>query len=184
MKTKTKMHNQKKTLIMIAALLLAAMILPSCSASDVEVPDGMKLISSDEEAFYLFVPMSWVTNSSMGMASAYYSDKDRSNISMTCMAPTDAVASLDGYVEYCKAELEAYMPGFEVVGETEDAVLGGRNGRSFTYRASINNIDYKYRQVVVTYQSMFYIFTYTSTLEGYELHADEVETMISKVLFK
>lgn len=181
---KTKIDLSKKTVTLITAVLLAAMILTSCSASAVEVPDGMKIISSDEEAFYLFAPMSWVTNSSMGMASAYYSDGDRSNISMTSMVPTDAVSSLDGYIAYCKAELEAYLPGFEAVGETEDAVLGGRNGRSFVYRASIGDIDYKYRQVVVTYQSMFYIFTYTSTVDGYELHTDEVETMISNVLFK
>lgn len=181
---KTKMHVNHKTMTVIAALLLAAIILTSCSASAVEVPDGMKIISSDEDAFYLFAPMSWVTNSSMGMASAYYSDGDRSNVSMTSMVPTDAVSSLDGYVAYCKAELEAYMPGFETEGETEDAVLGGRNGRSFVYLASIGEVNYKYRQVVVTYQSMFYIFTYTSTVDGYESHIDEVETMIANVLFK
>lgn len=181
---KTKMNVKHKALTVIAALLLAAIALTSCSSSAVEVPDGMKIISSDEDAFYLFAPMSWVTNSSMGMASAYYSDGDRSNISMTSMVPTDAVSSLDGYVAYCKAELEAYMPGFEVDGETEDAVLGGRNGRSFVYRASIGDVNYKYRQVVVTYQSMFYIFTYTSTVDGYESHIDEVETMIANVLFK
>ena len=46
------------------------------------------------------------------------------------------------------------------------------------------DVNYKYRQIVVIYKNMFYIFTYTSTPEGYDLHADEVEQIIAKVKFK
>ena len=68
--------------------------------------------------------------------------------------------------------------------ENLSAVLGERNGKSFEYTSSIADVNYKYRQIVVIYKNMFYIFTYTSTPEGYDLHADEVEQIIAKVKFK
>ena len=175
---------KKKTALSLAILtLIPLLLLTACGSSGVDVPDGMKLVSSDAEAFYLFVPGTWVPNDSTGIASAYYSDKDRSNVSLTCMVPTD-VTTLDGYVEKCRAELAAAIPNYAPVGEVTDAVLGERNGKSFEYTSSIADVNYKYRQIVVIYKNMFYIFTYTSTPEGYDLHADEVEQIIAKVKFK
>ena len=81
---------KKKTELSLAILtLIPLLLLTACGSSGVDVPDGMKLVSSDAEAFYLFVPGTWVPNDSSGIASAYYSDKDRSNVSLTCMVPTD-----------------------------------------------------------------------------------------------
>ena len=127
--------KMKKIIAVLLAIsaLLSVLVLSGCSVSGVEVPDGMKIVSSENEAFYLFVPISWVSNDSSGTASAYYSDADRSNVSMTCMA-SDQVMNIDDYVALCRAELEAVIPNYAPAGEIEDAVLGGRNGKSFDYR--------------------------------------------------
>lgn len=177
--------KMKKIIAVLLAIsaLLSVLVLSGCSVSGVEVPDGMKVVSSENEAFYLFVPISWVSNDSSGTASAYYSDADRSNVSMTCMA-SDQVMNIDDYVALCRAELEAVIPNYAPAGEIEDAVLGGRNGKSFDYTASIGDVNYKYRQIVVIYNNLFYIFTYTSTPEGFDLHINEVENIISKIRFK
>lgn len=165
------------------AALIPALLLTGCSAPGVDVPDGMKLVSSESEAFYLFAPMSWISNDSSGTASAYYSDADRSNVSMTCMV-SDRLMSLDDYVKVCQAELAAAVPNYAPAGEVSDQVLGGKNGKSFDYTASIGDVNYKYRQIVVIHNNLFYIFTYTSTPEGFDLHLADVEKMISKVQFK
>lgn len=175
---------KKHTALFLAlAALLSALLTAGCSTSDVEVPDGMKLVSSESEAFYLFAPVTWASNDSSGTASAYYSDADRSNVSMTCMAPSENM-SLDDYVTVCQKELEAYIPNYAPVGEVSDTVLGGKNGKCFDYTASIGDTNYKYRQIVVINSNMFYIFTYTSTPEGFDAHIEDVEKIISKIQFK
>lgn len=175
----------KKNIAIILAVitLMSTLLLAGCKVSAVEVPNGMKIVSSDAEAFYLFVPMTWVTNTSSGAASAYYSDKDRSNVSMTCMA-SDDVTTVDEYVEKCKAELAVVFDDFSPVGEVTDAVIGERNGKCFEYTAKIADTEYKYRQIVVIYKNLFYIFTYTSTPEGFDLHTSDVDNIVSKIRFK
>lgn len=173
--------------IVVSILIISALLLPAllcgCKTAAVEVPSGMKIVSSDADAFYLFVPMTWVTNTSSGSASAYYSDKDRSNVSMTCMVSED-VTTVEAYIEKCKAELAVVFDSFTPVGEVTDVVIGERNGKSFEYTAKIGETEYKYRQAVVIYKNLFYILTYTSTPEGFDLHTAEVDDIISKVRFK
>ena len=178
-------RSMKKITAAVLAIitLMTAMLLAGCKTSAVEVPSGMKIVSSDAEAFYLFVPMTWVTNTSSGAASAYYSDKDRSNVSMTCMVSED-VTTVDDYVKKCQAELAALFDSFTPVGEVTDAVIGERNGKCFEYTAKIGETDYKYRQIVVIYKNLFYVFTYTSTPEGFDLHTDDVDNIVSKIRFK
>ena len=160
--------------------LMTVVLLAGCKTSATEVPSGMKIVSSDAEAFYLFVPMTWVTNTSSGAASAYYSDKDRSNVSMTCMVSED-VTTVDDYVKKCQAELAALFDSYTPVGEVTDAVIGERNGKCFEYTAKIGETEYKY---VVIYKNLFYVFTYTSTPEGFDLHTADVDNIVSKIRFK
>ena len=34
------------------------------------------------------------------------------------------------------------------------------------------------------YKNLFYVFTYTSTPEGFDLHTDDVDNIVSKIRFK
>lgn len=181
--------KRKISLTLALLIALSTILLVGCSSSSVEVPDGMRLVSTDSDAFYLFAPGGWIDNTSSGAASAYYSDNDRSNVSMTCMSPysiseDNPPVNAKEYVEVCRAELAAYMPGYEAVGEVSDVVMGGRNGKSFEYTASMGDVTYKYRQVVVVYQDLYYILTYTSTAEGYDLHTADIDKVIENVKFK
>ncbi len=176
-------RSMKKITAAVLAIitLMTVVLLAGCKTSATEVPSGMKIVSSDAEAFYLFVPMTWVTNTSSGAASAYYSDKDRSNVSMTCMVSED-VTTVD--VKKCQAELAALFDSYTPVGEVTDAVIGERNGKCFEYTAKIGETEYKYRQIVVIYKNLFYVFTYTSTPDGFDLHTADVDNIVSKIRFK
>ena len=70
----------------------------------VDVPDGMKLASTDERAYRFFVPASWQINKRTDISAVYYSDSDRSNVSVQLYicGTGDEVQSIDTYFARCE----------------------------------------------------------------------------------
>lgn len=197
--------------IIIALLLLTACLFSvSCGASDkVDVPDGMKLASSDSDRFYLFVPSSWTVDTSHGGPYAYYSASDASNISANFYMPeaevTDVTSSdpdanttdadttstdsnprekyIDSYWNTFIDSMNATVKDFTVIDESE-TTLDGVYSKQYVYSFKIDQTVYKCR-MVVTYpaQNLIFCLTYTSTPENYDTHISEVEKMISEFKF-
>ena len=178
---------------LIATLTLLTLVLSGCS--DNAAPDGYQNAAGDSEAFYLYVPTTWVLNNSGGTASAYYSSDDYSNVSMTCMViDPGEMDELEEYKTITLAELESVLPDFKVVEAPVDSdipeedkvplTLGGRDAISFEYECTLGGETYRYKQVVTLKDDFFYLLTYTSLAENYDKHIEEVDGIVENVTFK
>ena len=123
--------------LFISLLTVLSLVLSGCA--DKDAPDGYQNAAGESEAFYLYVPTTWVLNNSGGTASAYYSSDDFSNVSMTCMViDPGEMDELEEYKTFTLAELEAVLPDFKVIESAVDSdipeedrkplTLGGRDG--------------------------------------------------------
>ena len=151
-----------------------------CSA---DAPEGMKAASSENEAFYLYVPTTWTVNSSGGTASAYIVT-DNSNVSMTCMLMDEGLTTTEAYAAYAKAALASVLKDYEDIGETTETKLGGKPAVSFEYKAKSGETVFKWRQTVTIKSDTFYILTYTSTAEKFDSHLEELDKITENVRFK
>ena len=73
----------KKSLSLLLTAIITVSILTSCANKDTNVPEGFKEISDDAIGYDLYVPEDWISDISTGITSAYFSNTDPSNISMT-----------------------------------------------------------------------------------------------------
>ena len=176
-----------KKILAIFLCITALLSFASCSRN---IPKNMTPASSDNEAFNFYVPKSWGLNSSGGTASAFFSASDRSNVSMTCMLEDEGLTDL---TEYCTLAFKSYreiLPEFDglfaVPGEegNKGNTLGGEPAAYMTYTTKLDEVTYKYMQLVCMHGGMFYIFTYTSTAELFDSHMEDVEMMLQYISFK
>lgn len=180
----------KKSLITLICLLTSLiLILSGCSESS--APDGYQNVASDNESFYFYVPKTWVSNTSGGTASAYYSSDDYSNVSFTCMViEPDEMDDLEEYKAISLAEFEALLPDFKVIEaevsdeETAPVTIAAKETVTFEYECTLSGQTYRYMQAVTMKDDFFYIFTYTSLAENYDKHYEEVRSIISYIDFK
>ena len=178
---------------LICILSLCTLVLSGCSDSD--VPDGYQNVATENESFCLYVPKSWVDNTSSGIASAYYSSDDYSNVSFTCMViDPGEMDELTEYKAISIEELGAVLPDFKVIENetTDDALaeevapitIANRETITFEYECTLGGQTYRYMQAVTMKDDFFYIFTYTSLAENYEKHLTEANSIISYITFK
>lgn len=184
----------KKTLIGLICLLFSlSLILSGCGNEG--APEGYSNVASDNEAFYLYVPSAWVSNSSGGTASAYYSSSDLSNVSFTCMVIDPGTTdTLETYKQLALKEFSDVLPGFKEVAseprldengaELPAPTIDGRETLILEYECTLGEEHYKYKQAVTMKDDFFYILTYTALAENYEAHLEEVDSIIGYVRFK
>ena len=118
------------------------------------------------------------------MTSAYFSGRDPSNVSVTAFELDDtSINSVEAYWELNEADLKLILPDLEYVDES-DCKLGGVDGRQYVYTASMSDTEYKFMQIVAIKSNEVYIFTYTATAENYDLHIEDVISMVDYFKFK
>lgn len=184
----------KRSLISIICLMASlVLILTGCSKDG--APDGYQNVANENDAFYFYVPTTWVSNTSGGTASAYYSSDDYSNVSFTCMViDPGKTDTLETYKITALEEFAAVLPNFKEVAREEkldengvkipDPAIDGKETLVFEYECTLGENNYKYLQAVTMKDNFFYIFTYTSLADNYDKHTSAVEDMISLVKFK
>lgn len=198
---------KKKLLATSLALLLTLPMftLTACGKSDPNAPDGYITASNDKVEYSLFVPKSWVvdtTEDSM-MTTARVSEEERSNISMvaytneTYEVKTDdkgkQISPVPEYWNDYKESLIALFDKDENGKSTfklnEDAsgikiqVGDQYTGKpaeaySYSYTATLGEVELQYLQVIIYRKNTFYIFTYTSTPDRYENAIEDVEGIL------
>ncbi len=145
----------------------------------VEVPEGMKLISTDERAYRFFVPTEWQINKRTDMSAAYYSESDRSNVSVQLYicGTGDAVQSIDTYFERCESSYKEIFAQYALI-SSEDITMSGISAKKYVMTVTSGGIEYKMLQAVVKKGDAIYCLTYTATAENYDAHVSDVEKMI------
>lgn len=151
--------------------------------ADAEAPEGMKIASTDLVPYRFFVPENWTVNMKDVGTSAYFSEEDRSNVSVTAYVPDADVVKLGEYFDMCWAEYKDTFSDLTLLSRTtENVTMGGRVAEVWEFTASVGGETYHYRQTVITYNSLFssafYTLTYTATEENYSAHLSDVDAMV------
>jgi hypothetical protein len=151
--------------------------------TDKSTPAGMKRASYKGLEYVFYVPENWITDSSDKMSAAYFSQSDRSNVSVTAFAP-DSPMTVEQYFNACAELYKRDIRGYELLG-SENITVDGKSATSYTYKAAYGESEvYRITQTVIFYNEMFYSITYTA-LEGvYDSHAADVQAMLDNFNFR
>ncbi len=145
----------------------------------VAVPEGMKLISTDEHPYRFFVPAAWKTNEKTGFSAAYVSASDTSNVSLQFMMVSEQEIGkkVEEYFAECEEGYKKTFSLYERLSE-EDVTMGGKTGKKYTYRIVSGGVEYKQMQAIVVKNGVFYVLTYTATPDRFDTHLPDVQRMI------
>ncbi len=145
----------------------------------VEIPEGMKLISTDERPYRFFVPESWKTNEKAEFSAAYYSADDSSNVSVQYLMVSEQEIdkTVEEYFAECEERYEKVFSSYVLL-STEDITMDGRAAKKYTYTIVSGGIEYKQMQAIVVKGGVFYVLTYTALPENFDSHIGDVNKMI------
>ena len=94
------------------------------------------------------------------------------------------LATPEGYFDSLIKSYEELYDNVEIEGRDIDTKLGEKNAKKYVFTAEVLGESYKFMQVLCTYGSRIYIFTYTSTEQYYSLHETEVQYILEYFTFK
>ena len=170
-----------KKILSFILVLCMALTFVACKSDD-QTPDGMKNVAGENDAYFLYVPQSWITNNN-GVTGAYYSAVDRANVSITAYSG-DEYASSDEYWEDFKKNVDSISTEFEVVKEKEAKTVSGRNAVQYVYKMTVSGEKYQIQQIFMNYSNIMYVITYTAAEDRFEAHAEEVKQIRDQFRFK
>ncbi|MBQ3866670.1 MAG: hypothetical protein II776_07180 [Clostridia bacterium] len=179
-----------KGLAVLLALLLAA-FLAACAKKDETVPQGYLDAGTEGVEYRFFYPETWILDRhDAGMTSAYVSDADFSNVSITGFTASAQYPTLAAYAE------EYYFAHFEdnfknlAVEKNQDGTLkervmtvDGCDALSVDYSASFDGETYSFRSYFISFNGSLYTVTYTARAEVFASHLELVEDMVSNLRF-
>lgn len=176
--------NMKKFIALLLAVIVCVGVLCACDSKRTEgAPDGMKAVTSSGDLPYNFyIPAAWTQDLSAGAVSAYCNSSDLSNVSMTQFKLTTSSTLKDETDKYVK-ELEETFKDFKLE-KRSDITLDKTAATKLEYTGKLVGDSYKFMTVVCYRGGAIYVFTYTSTVDNYDLHTTEVENMLKNFSFK
>ena len=186
----------KKSLSLLLTAIITVSILSSCANKDTNVPEGFKEISDGAIGYDLYVPEDWISDISTGITSAYFSNTDPSNISMTSFELNNDVQSIEDYWKFYLPSLRALFPDLQfdnlpedadpdqvTVGIPEQLKIDGVPALAYNYTGSMNGTAYKFYQVITFKNATVYIFTYTAETTNYDAHIKDVVDILANIKF-
>lgn len=176
-----------KTSTKILCALLAILCLGLCACqttpTEVDVPDGMILASSDIVDYYLFVPEGWRVDMSGGMVSAYKSAEDPTSVSvMTWETPYADDTPADVWEMY-KGEFESVFADFTVESSTT-MLLDGAAAEKYVYTGKLANNTFRYTQVITVRHSAAYLITVTEITTSNADHTEDITAILDNFRWK
>ena len=150
-----------------------------------DAPEGMKAAFGDDVAYCFYVPQSWAIDANQSIYAAYVAE-DRTSVSVAPYMPDVAMMSVTEYFNMSRSMMEsmAGVDGFELISDTETADLGGRVATVYEYRLTIGGETYHYRQYIAAYKSMIYCLTYTATEDAFDMHLEELNSIVGAFQFR
>ena len=171
----------------ILCAVMAALCLALCACqktpTEVDVPDGMILASSDIVDYYLFVPQGWRVDMSGGMVSAYKSAEDPTSVSvMTWETPYADDTPADVWEMY-KGEFESVFADFTVESSTT-MLLDGAAAEKYVYTGKLANNTFRYTQVITVRHSAAYLITVTEITTSNADHTEDITAILDNFRWK
>ena len=145
----------------------------------VEIPAGMKLISTDERPYRFFVPENWQINDRADISAAYFSDSDSSNVSLQFhIIDNERIeTTVEEYFASCEKSYKKMYSSYSL-DSAEDIEMDGVGAKKYTYTVVSGGIEYRQMQAIVEKGGAFYVLTYTALSEKFDSHLDDVQKMI------
>ena len=158
-----------KRILSFALILISILTLVSCSREEGEAPFGMINATSDVA-----------------------SESDPSNVTLVGFEDgSQEYPDVDAFWAYYKKEFETRIFDFEENATTftltldgEATMIDGVAAKKYEYNGKVGGIEFYYQMVLAKVDSVFYIFTYTSTPVLYEKHKNDVKVMLDYIDFK
>ena len=177
MKTSTK--------ILCAVIAVVCLALCACqkNPTDVDVPDGMQLASSEIVDYYLFVPADWRLDLSGGMVSAFKSSTDPTSVSvMTWETPYADDKPADVWEMY-RNEFETVFSEFTVE-SSASMLLDGAAAEKYVYTGKLGENTFRYTQVITVRHSAAYFITFTEITSAQVDHTEEITAILDTFRWK
>lgn len=179
--------TMKKTKSLLTAALLAGTLLFGSCASDpnaINPPSGMTL-SCDPEVtdYYFFVPEEWTVDLTTSASGAYYSNSDPSSVSMIVWETEHADSTLDDWWEANVADLQLVFQNFALESQ-ENATMDGKYAQRYVYTVDLGENHYKIMQIGALNNGKIFLFTYTSLVDSYDAHLEDVEKITENIIIK
>ena len=174
----------KRLLSVIALLMVPVLFLAGCGdKTPSDIPDGYQLASNDDCDYLFYVPETWVVDNQTLYTSTYYSAGDSSGISVTAYGMNFEDEAVEDWWNGYEAQFNEAFESYELL-STEDATLGGVEGKKFTYTAKMADKQYNFICIAVVKNEYVYYMLYTSTPEYYENHLETLDEVVSYFEFK
>lgn len=153
------------------------------NVTDKNTPEGMKIASSDNIEYRLYVPTSWICDSTSGRSEAYYPESSKPNVTVTSLTGSGATTP-EEYFAKLQIEYASKLSGFELLDTSDKKTVGGRDAVSYTYRAEYGGAEFRIMQTVLIYLNNAYSITYTALDEDFDEHLSDVEKIIDSFTFR
>ena len=165
----------KKIISLMLALVFVCAALVSCKS---DAPGGMKSVTLSGEPFILYVPESFVDNTSSGISSAYYkSIQNDMFVSARYYTPADTEMTLDEYMTFCAESFAQNLQGFEKTAEVAGDILYGVDARRLEYKMTEAEVEYAVTQITVKHKGDFISLNIYTTGNA-EVYTDFIDAII------
>ena len=176
------------TLILLLTMIFALSVnLISCGEEEV-IPDGMKYACDPKIVDYsLFVPESWIVDSTTGLSMAHVSESDRSSVQVAQWNLTSDLKDYDTWWAEFKKQNEK-LGAFETVSGPVDTKLGVADGKRYEftlkmYEGTDDAVTYEYMVIATITRGSVYVFMYSSVDGYYDENMDTVNEIINNFKF-
>ncbi len=174
----------KNKLLLMIVLALLSVTVASCKSDDEYAPPaGFQMASNQDADYYFYVPDDWTTDMSTAAAGAYCSSSDPSSVSFMAWELEYSDSSLDDWWDTNTNDLELIFTNINVEDE-QNTTLNEIYSKRYTYTADLGPNTYKFLQEAFIKNGSVYVFTYTSLVDTFDSHLDEVEQMLDYLIIK
>ncbi|MBR2634228.1 MAG: hypothetical protein IKD31_01445 [Clostridia bacterium] len=188
------MKRTPRLLILLLAFLMSVSLI-SCSGGEeegIKAPDGFLLAENEGADYYFFYPDTWLLDRhDAGMSSAFVSESDYSNVSVTVFTASAEYPSLVDYAEnYYLKQFEGHFEGLSVKRNQDGSLkrnvlkIDDRDAISFEYSAKFGEKTYSFCSWIISDGGYLYTVLYTAEEEKYLGHWDVAEKIATSVRFK
>ena len=181
----------------VLCILSICLLLPlvSCAKRDESLPEGFLLCQPEGGEFDFYYPQTWILDrQDAGFVSAYVSDLDFSNVSVTGFTPKmeeGAFTTLETYVkDYYFKQFETNFNNLEVEKGKDGNIavkimtVDSCEAVKVSYSARFGEEDYRFSTVLISNGGVIYSLTYTAKKDLFEQHTQEFEQMVGYFRFR
>ena len=179
------MKNILTKLILILLLAGMTLSLASCNKSNDEyaAPSGFMTASAESADFYFYVPDDWTVDYTTAAAGAYFSASDPSSVSVMAWELEHTDTTVDEWWAVNQDDVNLVFDNFSLESE-ENMTIDELYAKKYVYTASLGDYNYKIMQAACIKNTTVYLFTYTSIIDNYDAHLDDVAEMLEYLIIK